>query len=432
MGAASFGPQALRGIATFGTPAWRRLFGAHVISSLGDECTRIALFARVYELGGQIEGLAGVAIAQFLPSIVFAPLAGVLADRGGRKQWLVITDFARAPVLVGIAVAGSLATVIALTAVHAALTAVFRPVEAAIEPDLLPGADDQGSATAPDVITRANAIRVGVRQILGILGPLFVGLLLETAGTRAALIVDAATYAVSGVVLLGLRVPQVEAAVFADVGAAVTARTAGFRVVIADPGYRLVFLAQAAIVLLLGMQGPLFYDFSAVALGGGGGVFAALMAALGVGSLAGAVVLSRWSPGRRRVDVLFGVLAIDGAALFVFSYARQLGVALVCMAIMGLISAASRVFVRSYLQSAPAEIRGRVLGVFEGVQGPLAVVSLAALVPLTGNWSSALILRGLSLGEIGIAVAALTALLRWTSRLPSATLSADREGATDG
>jgi hypothetical protein len=408
-------PNRFHGIATFGSREWRRLFSAYVISSFGDEFTRIALFARVYSLGGQVEGLAGVAIAQFLPSIVFAPLAGILADRGDRKRWLVLTDLTRAPVLIGIAFVDSLGLIVALTAVQAALTAVFRPVEAALEPDLLEGSEssshDQGR---PDLITRANAMRVGVRQILGILGPALVGVLLEIAGARVALIVDAATYALSGAILFGLQVPNSTPA-RADQRANRGGRGGGFKLVLAHPGYRVIYLAQAVIMLLLGMQGPLFFDFSAIELGGSG-AFAALMAALGLGSLAGSIALSRSSPGQGRLPVLFGVLAIDGAALLAFSYTHSLGPALVCMAVMGLISAVSRIIVRSYLQSAPVTTRGRVLGLYEAIQGPIAVLSLAAMVPLTERWSSAVILRGLSLGEIAVSCLALGIVLGWTTR----------------
>ena len=68
-------------------PVWRKVFFAFSISSLGDEFTKIALMAKVFDLGGSISGLASVTIAQALPSIVIAPLVASFADRGRKERF---------------------------------------------------------------------------------------------------------------------------------------------------------------------------------------------------------------------------------------------------------------------------------------------------------------------------------------------------------
>src|SRR5512140_642961 len=74
---------------------WGRLFAAHVVSSAGDELTRIALPVQVYLLGGGVSDLTLITLGQALPSLVFAPLAGALSDRGYRRVYLIISDLAR-------------------------------------------------------------------------------------------------------------------------------------------------------------------------------------------------------------------------------------------------------------------------------------------------------------------------------------------------
>jgi MFS family permease len=385
-----------RPIGAFGTPAWRRLFAAYLISSLGDELTRIALFARADSLSSGVDGLAAVAIALSLPSLVFGPLAGMLADPGARKRWLVLTDLGRVPVMFGIAFCSSLSAVVALTIVLASLTALFRPVEAAWEPDLL----------EPAEIMRSNALRGGSRQLLSILGPGLAGLILAAGGVSAALMLDAATYALSAVVLA--TIPE-RTRRRSDTGVPLSAARGGWRQALHEPGLRVLFITQAVLVLLLGMQGPLLYDFVALALNGkAGSAFAGLMAALGVGGVAGSVLIGRWTAETRSLAVIFAILAADGAALLGFTYTHRFGTAALFMVVMGLVTAVTRILVRSYLQSVPPpETRGLILGLFEGAQGPLAVLSLVCVIPLAATWESASLLRAIALAEIVVATAGL-------------------------
>jgi len=380
---------------------WRLLYGAYAISAFGDEFTKIALLAKAYQLEGQLSALAWAAMSQALPAFVLSPLAGVLADRGHKRSLLLVSDFARCVVLLLIAAAQSLPQVIALAVVTACFTAIFGPVQAALQPDLL----------EEDEIGNANAIRMGTKSLLAIVGPAAVGSFLFYFEVPLAFVVDAATYALSGILLLGLP-RRIRGHGTAAGRRLTTDLGAGLRFVLRQPELRLLLLVQSTLVLVMGMQGPLFFGFVADQLAGGGETFALLLAALGVGSLLGAYLLHRF-PAFSQLGVLLlvGILFIDAAALMGFTFGRTVIVCAVFMAFMGLISAGLQIMIQTYLQTVPpADYRGRTIGIFAGSYGPLSVLSLALVFPLASLWESVAILRGAAVAELVVALMTLIAL----------------------
>jgi MFS family permease len=390
--------------------AWRRLFSAFVISATGDEFSRIALLARTYELGGSVRSLTWMVLAQVLPSLVLSPLVGALSDRGRKRNYMVITDGARSLLMVVIALSTSLSQTIVLTAALSTFGAVFRPVEASLEADLLPAED----------IARANPLRVATRQLLMIAGPALVGAFLTVFSARSALLADAASYGLSALLLASLPRDPVRERSPKRAGPAPSLRRElgeGLSYIARGGSMRLLFFAHVILVLLLGMQGPLLYDFVVSRLGGSGREYGFLMTALGAGAALGSLSFGRW-PGLRQhgTTVLFAALLADGLGLLAFTYGRSLAACAPAMGLMGLISAAFQIIIRSALQTRPPpELRGRVIGWFEGVQGPLSVLSSFVVLYLTTRWSSTNILRGAALAELSAALVSVVLLL-WLER----------------
>ena len=298
------------------------------------------------------------------------------------------------------AFSGSLPGLVVLAALAAALDAVFRPVEATLEADLLAGEE----------ITRANAVRIWVRQTLAIGGPALGGVVLLRFSPAGALLVDAASYAISALLLLGLPGDAGPAEARAG-GSWAGELRAGFAYLVREPRLRVLFGASAAVIVLLGMQGPLLYGFVVQSLHADGPAFATLLAGLGVGASLASLALARWPARHARLTLLTATLGFDALALLGFTYGRSLLVCALLMAAMGAISAVFGVTVRSALQTLPPPgLRGRTLGLFEGMQGPLEVASLALAVLLAARWSAAAILRGGALSELPVALVALAAL----------------------
>jgi MFS family permease len=376
------------------SPPWRRLFLARILSSFGDQFTRLALLAKIYQMGGSVTGLAAVFIVQALPSVIFSPLAGAVADSGHRRTILVSSDWARSLLLLAIMAANTELQVLLLAGLIATFTAMFGPVEAALEAELL----------AHDDIVSANSLRTGAQNLVSIAGPAAVAVVIAKLSINAAFLIDAGTFAASGALLFGISQPSVAVAGGSQPQRK-TGLALGLKWLIRQPQIRLVFGVNAVLVLLFAMQGPLLFAFVGERTSEPAAKYGILMACLGAGSLIGSFLLYVYKPTQRdRLLVLSSVLVIDAAALYAFTVSAVVWWWCVFMVLMGLISSVYQILVRSYLQTTPtAEYRARVLGLFSALQGPITVLSLTMVGPLSHAADVANILRGCAFAEAAAA-----------------------------
>lgn len=76
-------------------PQFRLLFTGQLLSVLGDRVTMLVLPFAVLSVGGGPTGVVVVSIAQFLPFVLLALPAGVLADRLDRRRIMLASDAVR-------------------------------------------------------------------------------------------------------------------------------------------------------------------------------------------------------------------------------------------------------------------------------------------------------------------------------------------------
>ena len=81
--------------------AFRRLWAARTVSRWSDVFSFVALAILIYRLTGSGLGVAGAVVAEIIPVLLLAPLAGVVVDRLPRIRVMVTADLVRA-VLAGV------------------------------------------------------------------------------------------------------------------------------------------------------------------------------------------------------------------------------------------------------------------------------------------------------------------------------------------
>ncbi len=179
-------------------PAFTRLFGAQLISFAGD------WFATVALLGLALEVTESPAIASLLLVVqtgafaLASPIAGVLADRYDRRVLMVSADLARVPVALAFLFARD-ADTLWIAFVAAALlslgAAVFEPTSSASLPNLV---EEDELAEANILIGSSWGTMLAVGAALG-------GLVAATFGRDVAFIVNAASFAASALLIVGIR-----------------------------------------------------------------------------------------------------------------------------------------------------------------------------------------------------------------------------------
>lgn len=371
--------------------AWKRLFFAFTVSTAGDQLTRVVLLAKAHEVSNDLKGITIILIVQSLPALFASPLAGVLSDRGDKLRYLLAASLLNAIVIACIAFSTSFSALVVLSALFAVGGAVFRPVEASLETFMLDSSE----------IPLANGLRVAVRNCLSIIGPAAAAGLLLYFPTTVPLIIDAGTFFIAFVILTTLSEPENDNQLAVDKSTSITSDLMpGIKTIWANMDLRILFYLQIILVLLLGMQGTLFYGFSVDNLHGGGYEFGILMASLSIGSLLGALALIQWPGLIVGPRLIVWVLAIDAVSLLLFTYCEGLVTSCFFMLIMGFISAAFMVVVRTNLQLLPPEnLRGRVLGLAEALQAPVMVLSLLIALMIVDIFHADQILRWLAFFE---------------------------------
>lgn len=176
-----------------------RLWIGQGISFVGDFVSMVALVILVVDLSGSASAVGGLLVARLVPTLA-SPLAGVLADRLDRRTILVVSDLARAVLILGAVFTRDLAVLYAISFLMGAARTFFNPTIRAAFPSVVDDGD----------LTRANALISGTFSVSFAVGPALGGLLVATVGVEAAFLLDAATYLISAAFLSRIPLPSPE------------------------------------------------------------------------------------------------------------------------------------------------------------------------------------------------------------------------------
>lgn len=180
---------------------FRTFWVASTVSAFGTYVTTVALQVLVVDdLGGSATDVGLVNAARWVPYLLVGLLVGVLADRLRRRPVLVATDLGRAVVLGGIPLLAALdrLTLPALLTLVMALGLLSLGNDAAHQsflPRLVPRTG----------LSRANARLQQSDAAAQTSGPALGGALVAVLGAPLAVLVDAASYLVSGMLTASIR-----------------------------------------------------------------------------------------------------------------------------------------------------------------------------------------------------------------------------------
>jgi len=125
--------------------AFRNIWFAQLAAQLADKFLLFSLIILAYHISGGSTPVAVTLLAYTVPAVLFAPPAGVIADRVDRKQIMMWCNFGRAAVVALIPIvafipgmANDFAHLLVITLIFSAVGQLFGPAEAAVIPTILP------------------------------------------------------------------------------------------------------------------------------------------------------------------------------------------------------------------------------------------------------------------------------------------------------
>ena len=384
--------------AVFGSKDLRRLELAWSGSIIGQWGYEIALAVYAYRAGGATAvGLVG--LVRLLPAALVAPFAALLGDRFPRKRVMITADLVRACAMGGAAAAvfggAPAAAVYALAVVTALTSTAFQPAQAAFLPSL---------ARSPEELTAANATSTTLESVGFFIGPALGGLLLAATSVGAVFSVTGGLFVWSALAL-GRIGTESGGAAGGEPESIVREAVAGFRAIAAESRLRLLVGLYGAQTLAAGIFRVLLVVTALRTLGLGASGVGFLNSAVGVGALAGMLVVLAVVGTRRLAGVFQLGILLWGLPLALLGGRPSLTAALLLFGVLGvgntLVDVAGLTLVQ---RTAPDEVRARVFGVLEsvflgtiGIGAVLAPLLIAAFGPrgaliATGGGLSLLVL----------------------------------------
>jgi MFS family permease len=189
-------------------PQFAKLWLSQFVSQTGDWLDRVACLVLIGRLGSSsavfgVGILFGLELAlRLLPSALFSPLAGPIADRLPRRMLMVTSDLARAAIVLCFLLVrepSHLSWLYVLIGLQMAVGIFFDAARSAALPDTV----------RKDELHDAYALSAVTWSITLCTGALAGGWIVEWVGIGGAFVVDSASYVLSALFLIGLRLPPV-------------------------------------------------------------------------------------------------------------------------------------------------------------------------------------------------------------------------------
>jgi MFS family permease len=353
------------------SPPFRRLWIGTTASYVGSAMTGFALVLQTYDLTHSSVAVGAIGLAQVIPILVLGLFGGSFADAVDRRRIVLITSAGLTVVSAVFAAQAfgglrQLWLLYVLAAVAATLESIDGPARRTFLPRLVPR----------ERVPAGVALYMISFHVSFLVGPVLAGAVTATAGLRVCYLVDAVSFgaALYSVARLPAMPPEV-----GDTRPGFRAVAEGLRYIRRHRVLTAVFLADLD-ATVFGMPVAMFPALNAARFGGSPQTLGLLNAGMAAGGLLGSTLSGPAGQVARKARAMLFTVAIWGAAIAGFGFARVLWLALLMLVLAGAADTTTVIFRGSVVQtSTPDRFRGRVMA---------ADYVVGAGVPRLGNFEA--------------------------------------------
>ncbi len=278
------------------------LWSSQAISSFGSAMTSFALIIWAYRQQGTASSITWLAVCSYLPSILFCFAAGALADRWNKKKIMLVCDFAAAlgTLTVLLLFGTSSLRIWHLYAVNIILSFMnaFQSPAAAVAVTLI----------APkEQYVRVSGMQAFSNSLSTILTPALATAILAFGGMETVFAVDLITFAVAFTALLFfIKIPEVHADGCEEKEPFLKGCRAGLNFLREHMPIWKMILFFSFINLLASMAGNGIMPAMILARTGDNQITLGMVSsAIGIGTLAGSILITAAKPAKSRTRVIF-------------------------------------------------------------------------------------------------------------------------------
>ncbi len=432
------GPRGFRGALRY--TAFRNIWFAQLAAQLADKFLLFSLIILAYNISGGSTSVAVTLLAYTVPAVLFAPPAGVIADRLNRKRIMLWCNLGRAGVVALIPIAsfvpglkGDFIHLLLITLIFSAVGQLFGPAEAAVIPTILPR---QALITANSMalLTMVLTLVVG-----GVLAPIVSRIDLYAPYWCAVVLL-----VIEGTLIFASDIPRLER----HTESPVEESRSRFRLMVLDlkegldalhasRGLRLAFGQVTVAVLVLFMLYTLAPAYVSKVIGIAAQDTYVILGPATAGAILSAVLLGQFLSHIDRSRLLAGSLLANGVTLLALAAVPQAMRHFADLQVHNRITGATFSFLLgvefgailipaiTYLMESTSDaIRGRIFALLYMVINGVSAIPVLLAAALADNLGTAQVLGGLGVLLLGGGVGVIAGGMRAPLPQPEATQSA--------
>jgi MFS family permease len=387
---------------------FRLFFTGQLISLVGTWMQSVGQSWLVLELTNSPFKLGVIGTLQFGPMLFFSFVAGAIADRVPKRRLIISTQTAlmlQAFVLSALAWTGHVQYwhVAVLASLYGFATTLDMPTRQSFIVEMV-GRDDLMNAIALN-----SAMFNGAR----IVGPAAAGLLVARYGVAPAFFLNGVSFLAVIVALFGMQAeglphPRTGDSVVQDI-------LAGVRYALGTPLVTLILGLLLFVSLFVVNHNVLVPLLARDVLHEGAQGFGFLMAALGLGAVAGALTLAVLGSRRPPLAVLIGAALLSSATVLLVSVLRQFWPAAITLGLVGFSQIVFMASCNSTIQvTVPDRLRGRMMSIYAFVFAGMSPIGSF----LAGSMAEVLGVSATFAAGGGLGLLCVLALTAWWRRGP--------------
>jgi MFS family permease len=373
--------------------SYRRLLAGQTLSAFGDYAMFLVLAVWVKDLTGS-NALAGLSFLPFVIPSLFGPVLGVFVDRYPRRRVMIITDLAAMVALAPLAFvhdAGDIWLIYVSSFLLGTCTVIYQAARSGLLVSMLDEED----------LGEANGLLQSTNQGARLLAPLVGAALYTAIGGGAVAAVDAATFLLSALLLLGVRSPAIANEEEPDFWAELRA---GLRHIWHTADIRRLTFAIAVVTFVAGVMEVAIFALIDEGLHRPPAFLGVLSTAQGLGAVLGGIVVGAIL--RRLTEMRALAWSLGAAAVGIGLFATaNLSVVVACSIAVGIAVAIFNVALITLVQRrTDVTMQGRVMAALEAAFTLPMVISTALGAGLVAVVGFRAIYLGEAVGLLGVTI----------------------------
>lgn len=357
--------------AVFKNRSFSLMWSGQLISTIGDALTSLAAGILVYRLTGSALSVGLMLMVTALPTLVLGLIAGVFADRYDRKRIMVGANLIQAGLvfLIPLLIPYSIVWLYVIVAASSAVSQFFLPAHESVLPEV---ASDEELAAANSMLAISSYGSTAI-------GYAAAGLLASQFNIAWVFYIDALTFLVSALCLMGIRVEPLE--VDEETGVRMVFRNVrvGLEFLFGSTVLRSTLLLGLGIAFSVGLINTLLLPFTLQALGATEFVYGLQEGLTSIGFVVASLLMASLTDRLREGQWLVISLLGMGVANLFYAFSTVVWVAISLSIVAGFFNAPASIAGRLLRQrNTTREVRGRVNSAYFVATDVMVLLGMAA------------------------------------------------------